>query len=69
MHLDADEYLNVTYGDRSAPTLTNGHSQADVIGMQWRHFGKAESTDGRAAAFWIASRWPRPRPRSRKAAD
>lgn len=41
MHIDADEYLNVTCGDRSVSALTNRLSQADVIGVQWRHFGKS----------------------------
>lgn len=40
MHIDADEYLNVTCGDRSVSALTDRIPQADAIGVQWRHFGK-----------------------------
>lgn len=41
MHIDADEYLNVTCGDRTVSALTDLLSQADAIGVQWRHFGKS----------------------------
>lgn len=42
MHIDADEYLNVTTGDRSVHALTGLFPQAESIGVQWRHFGRGE---------------------------
>lgn len=44
LHIDADEYLNVTCGDRSVQALTGLFPQAHAIAVQWRHFGKGGVT-------------------------
>lgn len=41
LHIDADEYVNVTLGDRSIGALTRAHGAAHAIALQWRHFGDA----------------------------
>ncbi|MGL4238185.1 glycosyltransferase family 2 protein [Tabrizicola sp.] len=41
MHIDADEYLNVTIGKRSVDDLAALYPDADAIAIMWRHFGSS----------------------------
>jgi hypothetical protein len=41
LHIDADEYVNVTLGNRGIADLTAAHPDAHAIALQWRHFGDA----------------------------
>jgi hypothetical protein len=41
LHIDADEYLNVTIGNRQVDDLINLFPTVDAIAIQWRHFGSA----------------------------
>jgi Glycosyl transferase family 2 len=41
LHIDADEYLNVTVGMRSVDDLIALYPDADAIAIMWRHFGSA----------------------------
>ena len=44
LHIDADEYVNVTIGKRSIDDLTARYPDADAIAIMWRHFGSAGKT-------------------------
>lgn len=41
LHIDADEYLNVTVGNRRIDDLIALFPDVDAIAIQWRHFGSA----------------------------
>lgn len=41
LHIDADEYLNVTVGDRKVADVTSLHANADAIAIAWKFFGNA----------------------------
>lgn len=41
LHIDADEYVNVTVGKRNIDDLTALFPEADAIALMWRHFGSA----------------------------
>jgi hypothetical protein len=41
LHIDADEYLNVTVGDRRIDDLITLHPTADAIAIMWRFFGSS----------------------------
>lgn len=41
LHIDADEYVNVSVGHRSIDDLTALYPDADAIAIMWRHFGSA----------------------------
>lgn len=41
LHIDADEYLNVTIGNRRLDDLIALFPEADAIAIQWRHFGSS----------------------------
>lgn len=39
MHIDADEYVNVTVGDRKIADLTALYPEADAVAIAWKFFG------------------------------
>lgn len=39
MHIDADEFVNVTVGGRKIDDLIALYPEVDAIALQWRHFG------------------------------
>lgn len=39
MHIDADEYINITRGNRRIDDLIALFPEVDAIALQWRHFG------------------------------
>lgn len=41
IHIDADEYVNVTAGARKIADLTAAHADADAIAIAWKFFGNA----------------------------
>lgn len=41
LHIDADEYVNVSIGKRKIDDLIALFPQADAIALMWRHFGSA----------------------------
>lgn len=41
LHIDADEYVNVTVGNRRIDDLIALYPEADAIAIQWRHFGSS----------------------------
>ena len=41
VHIDADEYVNVTLGSRKIGDLTDLHADADAIALAWKFFGNA----------------------------
>ena len=41
MHIDADEYLNVSVGERRIGDLVALHPQAEAVAVLWKHFGSA----------------------------
>ena len=41
LHIDADEYVNVSVGGRKIDDLIALHPGADAIAIMWRHFGSA----------------------------
>lgn len=41
LHIDADEYVNVTVGNRRIDDLIALYPEVDAIALQWRHFGSA----------------------------
>lgn len=41
LHIDADEYVNVTFGNRRIDDLTALFPHADAIALMWRYFGSA----------------------------
>lgn len=41
LHIDADEYVNVTVGNRQISDLTSLHPDADAITLMWRFFGNS----------------------------
>lgn len=41
LHIDADEYVNVSIGKRNIDDLTALYPEADAIAIMWRHFGSA----------------------------
>ena len=44
MHIDADEYVNVTIGKRSIDDLIALYPDVDAIAIMWRFFGSAGKT-------------------------
>ena len=44
MHIDADEYVNVTCGSRRIDDLIDLHPDVDGIALMWRHFGSSGVT-------------------------
>lgn len=44
LHIDADEFLNVTAGDGSVQALLQATGEADVIAIAWNLFGSAGLT-------------------------
>lgn len=44
LHIDADEYVNVTAGNRKIDDLIALHPGVDAIALMWRHFGSAGQT-------------------------
>lgn len=45
LHIDADEYINVTVGKRRIDDLIALYPEVDAIAIQWRHFGSAGVPD------------------------
>ena len=41
LHIDADEYVNITEGNRTIDDLIALHPSADAIAIMWRHFGSS----------------------------
>ncbi len=41
LHIDADEYVNVTIGGRKIDDLIALHPEVDAIALMWRHFGSS----------------------------
>ena len=41
LHIDADEYVNVTCGSRKIDDLIALHPDVDGIALMWRHFGSS----------------------------
>ncbi len=41
LHIDADEYVNVTIGNRKIDDLIALYPGVDAIALMWRHFGSA----------------------------
>lgn len=50
LHIDADEYVNVTVGSRRIDDLIALFPEADAIAIQWRHFGSAGITKWQPAS-------------------
>jgi Glycosyl transferase family 2 len=44
LHIDADEYVNVTVGNRKIDDLIALHPDVDAIALMWRHFGSASQS-------------------------
>lgn len=44
LHIDSDEFLNITAGDGRLPTLMANATEADVIAIPWQLFGDAGIT-------------------------
>jgi hypothetical protein len=45
LHIDADEYLNVTVGERRVDDLISLYPDVDAIAVMWRHFGSSGLTE------------------------
>lgn len=41
LHIDADEYVNVTIGDHKIQDLIELHPEAEAIAIAWRYFGNS----------------------------
>ena len=45
LHIDADEFVNVTCGNRRIEDLSEMHAEADAIAVAWRLFGNETVTN------------------------
>lgn len=69
LHIDSDEFLNITAGDGRLPTLMANASEADVVAIPWQLFGDAgvtEWTPGMAVLPSFTRAEPCPEPRVTK---
>lgn len=69
LHIDSDEFLNITAGDGRLPDLMANAAEADVIAIPWQLFGDAgitEWTPGMAVLPSFTRAEPAPEPRVTK---
>ncbi|CAN5859869.1 hypothetical protein BH23PLA1_BH23PLA1_44100 [soil metagenome] len=69
LHIDSDEFLNITAGAGHLPDLMANAAQADVVAIPWQLYGDAGITDwtpGMAVLPSFTRAEPRPEPRVAK---
>jgi hypothetical protein len=69
LHIDSDEFLNITAGDGRLPTLMANAAEADVVAIPWQLFGDAGITEwvpGMAVLPSFTRAEPAPEPRVTK---
>lgn len=69
LHIDSDEFLNITAGNGHLPDLMPNASEADVVAIPWQLFGDAglaEWTPGMAVLPSFTRAEPAPEPRVAK---